>query len=99
MFNWLHKLLYRRKYQQAEIFVAHVNANCKTTDDYRERFKIAPLGQWSHAVGTFSNVMNEIWEFHADNTGKIISTGPFGGASGETLFDWKPVADFTSPAK
>lgn len=99
MFHWLHKLLHWRKYQEAEIIRAHFAANRKTIDDYRERFKTAPSGNWSHAVGTFGNVMNEIWEFNADNTGKIIETGPFGGIRDETLFEWKPVADFTIACK
>ena len=39
--------------------------------------------------------MDEIWEFNPDHTGKIIETGAFGGIKGETLFEWKEVADLT----
>lgn len=99
MFYWLSRLLHPRKVKDAEAVLARIAANHKTIDDYRERFATAPLGKWSHAVGTFGNVMDEIWEFRKDYSGVITETGPFGGARGETLFEWKPVADFTIVCK
>ena len=77
----------------------NATAHSKTIDDYRHRFKISPCGRWSQAVGSFSCVMDEIWEFNPDHTGKIIETEPFGGIKGETLFEWKGVADFTIACK
>lgn len=64
----------------------------KTIAAYRERFKTAPVGRWRQAVGTFAAVMDELWEFRPDNTGRIVTTGPFGGTRDETLFAWKEVA-------
>lgn len=66
-----------------------------TIEDYRDKFRTAPVGRWSQAVGTFSTVMDELWEFSADHSGRILETGPFGGERGETLFEWKEVGDFT----
>jgi hypothetical protein len=71
----------------------------KTIDDYRNRFKSSPLGRWNQAVGTFSIVMNEIWEFKTDNTGRMTEIGVFGGEQDEILFEWKEIADFTIACK
>ena len=74
-------------------------AQRKTIDDYRHRFRTSLCGRWSQAVGTFGCVMDEIWEFNPDGTGKIIETEPFGGIRGETLFEWREVADLTIACK
>lgn len=66
----------------------------KTLDQYRDRFKHAPLGRWKQAAGTFSVVMDELWEFNPDHTGRIIQTSAFSGED-EAQFEWKEVADFT----
>ncbi len=102
MFKWLSNLIQSRKNEEAEqrrILVECAEAHRKTIDNYRQRFRTAPYGSWSQAVGTFSNVMDERWEFNADHTGKVIELGPFGEAQGETLFEWKEVADFTIACK
>lgn len=102
MFKWLSNFIRSRKSGEAEqrrILAGFAEVRRKTVDDYRNRFRIAPYGCWSHAIGTFSNVMDERWEFNTDHTGKIIELGPFGGEQGETLFEWKEVADFTIACK
>ncbi|MEM8535854.1 MAG: hypothetical protein AAGF95_33820 [Chloroflexota bacterium] len=102
MLKWLSNFIQSRKNKEAEqrrILAEFVEAHRKTVDDYRIRFRTAPYGFWGHAVGTFSNVMDERWEFNADYTGKVIELGPFGGERGETLFEWKEVADFTIACK
>jgi hypothetical protein len=71
----------------------------KTINDYRLRFRKSPFGRWSQASGTFSSVMDEIWEFNPDYTGKIIETGPFGGERDEMLFEWQEVADLAISCK
>lgn len=69
--------------------------NAKEIEAYRERFNRAPLGQWSTAVGTFSSMMDQVWEFYPDGTGKYTDYGAFGGAQGETFFEWRELADRT----
>ena len=77
----------------------HILTHRKTIDDYRHRFRTSPCGRWSQAVGSFGCVMDEIWEFYPDRTGRIIATEPFGGIRGETLFEWQEVADLTIACK
>ncbi len=67
----------------------------KTISDYQQKFITGPIGKWSHAAGTFSGVMNELWQFNADYTGNVLDIGPFGGPNDEILFEWKKLADFT----
>jgi hypothetical protein len=106
MFNWLSNLMQsykqdeeaRKNLKQDEAMVEY-KAHRKTIDDYRHRFRISPCGRWSQAVGSFGCVMDEIWEFNPDRTGKIIETEPFGGIRGETLFEWQEVADLTIACK
>ena len=62
---------------------------------YREKFRVAPIGQWSQAVGTFGSVMDKYWEFRPDHTGNQLSTGPFGGEKRTMQFVWREVADHT----
>ena len=105
MLDWLSGFfehLWKRKNKDEKNLAAVRQANLnylgstrKTIDDYRHRFKLAPIGHWSQNTGTFGIVMDEIWEFKSDRTGKIIEIGPFGGERGETLFEWKEVADLT----
>jgi hypothetical protein len=66
-----------------------------------EKFRTAPIGSWSHAVGSFSMVMDEQWEFNADHTGKITTHtgGPFNSMRGEITFIWREVADYTIQCK
>ncbi len=108
MFKWLSNFMQSRKQnsedeeiseEERKTILEYLKAQRKTIDDYRNRFKTSPFGRWSQAVGTFGGVMDEIWEFNPDYTGKIIETGPFGGIQGETLFEWKEVADFTIACK
>lgn len=64
-------------------------------DEYRVKFSKAPLGRWSTASGTFSSVMDQVWEFHENGTGRYTDYGAFGGEQGETLFEWRELADLT----
>jgi hypothetical protein len=79
--------------------VTQIDTHRKTVDDHRQRFKTAPHGRWSHAIGTFSNVMDELWEFNPDHTGSITHLGPFRGVHGETAFVWTEVEDFAIACK
>ena len=67
----------------------------KTVDDYRQQFKIAPIGRWSWAVGSSSIVMNQVWVFYSCHTGHYIDYGPFGYPRRQTHFQWREVAEFT----
>lgn len=67
--------------------------------DYRRKFRAAPLGTWRHAEGTFSIVMDERWQFSPDHTGIRTEYGPFGHERGQMQFIWKEVADFTIACK
>lgn len=63
---------------------------------YRANFKRAPIGRWSAASGTFSNVMDVVWEFRPDGTARCQQYGPFGYPSEEEVrFLWKEESDFT----
>lgn len=64
-------------------------------ESYQQRFREAPLGRWSTASGTFSSVMDQVWEFYAHGTGKYTDYGTFGSVRGETLFEWRTVAERT----
>jgi hypothetical protein len=102
MLQWLSNFIQSRKQgddEERKTILEHLEANRKAIDDYRSRFKTSPCGHWSQAAGTFGGVMDEIWEFNPDRTGKIVEIGPFGSTQGETLFEWKEVADFTIACK
>lgn len=60
-----------------------------TVEGFREAFRHAPIGRWSQASGTFGAVMDEIWEFRPDHTGRIIFLGPFGKPEEERRFEWR----------
>jgi hypothetical protein len=67
-----------------------------TIEDYRNRYKKAPIGRWWAATGSFNNVMNKIWEFRPDGLGSIQDLGPFLQPRDEPLyFEWKEYSDFT----
>jgi hypothetical protein len=67
----------------------------RSIEEYRHEFITAPIGCWSHAVGTFSCVHDESWNFYPDRTGEIVQFGPFGREGDRTLFEWREVADWT----
>jgi hypothetical protein len=71
----------------------------QSIDEYRQKFITAPIGCWSQAVGTFSSIHDESWNFYPNRTGEIIQHDPFGGERDKTLFEWKEVADFTIACK
>jgi hypothetical protein len=64
-------------------------------DDYHQKFTLAPIGYWSHAVGSFSGVCDELWEFRPNKTGRVVTSSAFGGQQCEMLFEWKEVAALT----
>lgn len=64
-------------------------------ENYRQQFSQAPLGRWSTASGTFSSVMDQVWEFYANGTGRYTDYGTFGSVRGETLFEWRTAAERT----
>ncbi len=94
MFKWLSNFVQSRK-----PIMEYLGAHRSIIDDYRNYYRSSPCGCWSQAVGTFGGIMDEIWEFNPDHTGKIVETGPFGDVRSETLFEWKEVADFTIACK
>lgn len=102
LFSYLFRHLWNQNNEDEKNLALERKANlnyrmstCKTIDDYRHRFKSSPIGRSSQNTGTFSSVIDEIWEFKPNRTGKILETGCFGEERSETLFEWKEVADFT----
>ena len=69
--------------------------NDELLEDYRLKFRLAPLGRWSAVVGTASVLMDEAWEFLPDGTGSCEEYGCFGARQGITLFEWKSVGEFS----
>lgn len=57
-------------------------------EEYRVRFRIAPLGQWATAQGTFDAVSNDLFTFHPDHTGVIRYGSVFSGEA-EVGFEWR----------
>ena len=64
-------------------------------DEYRMKFSKAPLGRWSTGSGTFSSVMDQVWEFYENGTGKYTDYGAFGGEQGETFFEWRELTNLS----
>ena len=69
-------------------------SNEELLEDYRLKFRLAPLGIWSAVVGTASILMDERWTFLPDGTGSCEEYGCFGASQGIMLFEWKSVGDF-----
>ena len=67
----------------------------QTIATYRDKYRTAPIGHWSQAVGTFNVMMDEYWEFNTDHTGKVTYTGPFRAVTSELQFVWREVANLT----
>ncbi|WAS89993.1 hypothetical protein [Nannocystis punicea] len=59
---------------------------------YRQRFRSAPVGVWSHAVGTFAMIMNQVWTIRPDHTGMV----QWLSGSGELrfFFEWQEAGDY-----
>jgi hypothetical protein len=73
--------------------------NLTTIADYESQFRVAPIGRWTEASGTFSNILNQQWEFKPDYRGKMLEIGIFGDVRSEMAFEWREVAPFTIACK
>jgi hypothetical protein len=73
--------------------------NLTTIADYEAQFRVAPIGHWTEASGTFSNILNQQWEFKPDYRGKLLEMGIFGDVRSEMVFEWREVAPFTIACK
>ena|SRR6476469_9109047 len=62
--------------------------------EYRERFRLSPIGQWSSLQGSFEVMMGEVWQFNYDYTGKIRYYSVLQGEE-EILFEWKEKSERT----
>ena len=60
-------------------------------EEYRRRFRRAPVGEWATARGTFDSLASETVVFADDGTGKL---GYDGALSGEmhAAFEWREKA-------
>ena len=61
--------------------------------EWRHRFCESLVGRWAGALGTFSGVMDEQWEFLSDGSGTRIVLGPFGQPRDHVCFEWRTVAE------
>jgi hypothetical protein len=59
----------------------------ETVEEYRERFKVAPIGQWStpYDCGPWPSVS---WQFCEDGHGKMVHHSGMGDCT--EFFEWKP---------
>lgn len=64
----------------------------KSVEQYRERFKRAPLGQWS-SVSDFGPFPTDTWEFYANGSGKMYQHS--GSGDSLALFEWREVSERT----
>jgi hypothetical protein len=60
-------------------------------DEYRGRFRRAPVGQWSTARGTFDSLTSETIVFAPDGTGTLGYDGALSGAT-KAAFEWREKA-------
>lgn len=57
-------------------------------EELKDRFKYDLVGRWISCEGTFINIMNEIWEFYPNSTGRTISNSIMSGEDIEE-FKWR----------
>ena len=57
-------------------------------EEYRSRFRSAPVGTWETAQGTFDAVQSQVITFHPDQTGTIDDHRSLSG-SGPVRFEWR----------
>lgn len=62
----------------------------ETVEEFRERFRAAPLGRWVSEV-EFGPFAVDMWEFYRDGSGKRVERSGSGG--GTALFEWQPHAE------
>jgi hypothetical protein len=73
--------------------------NLTTIAAYEDQFRVSPIGRWTQASGTFSNILNQQWEFNSDYRGEMLEIGIFGEVQSEMTFEWREVAPFTIACK
>ena len=66
----------------------------KKIDDYRQRFKTAPVGMWRWATMSYG-IIDQDWVFRPDHTGYFTDYGPFGYPRCRRHFQWRELAEFT----
>ena len=64
-----------------------------TVEKMTERFKYDLVGRWISCEGTFIGIMNEVWEFLPNNTGRTISNSLMFGKDIEE-FRWRPKGSY-----
>jgi len=57
-------------------------------EELKDKFKYDLIGRWVSREGTFESIMNEVWEFLPNNTGRTISNSLMFGQDVEE-FKWK----------
>jgi hypothetical protein len=60
-------------------------------EEYRRRFRRAPVGEWAAARGTFDSLTSETVVFAPDGTGTLGYDGAFSGAKA-MAFEWREKA-------
>jgi hypothetical protein len=73
--------------------------NLTTIAAYEAQFRVSPIGLWTQASGTFSNILNQQWQFNPDYQGSMWEIGAFGDVRSEMAFEWREVAPFTIACK
>lgn len=62
--------------------------------EYRAKFRISPIGEWSSLHGSFEVMMGEVWQFNSEYTGIIRYYSVLQGEE-EILFEWKEKSERT----
>lgn len=57
-------------------------------EELKDKFKYDLIGRWVSCNGTFINVINEVWEFFSNGTGRTISSSVMSGQDTER-FKWR----------
>jgi hypothetical protein len=84
-----------RKKMRDDDFVDQLRKEASVkVDEARHRFANSLVGRWSTASGSFSQVMDQLWDIRQDGTGKFTNTGPFGHPRDETSFLWQQESEF-----
>jgi hypothetical protein len=60
-------------------------------EEYRQRFRRAPVGEWATARGTFDSVVSETMVFAPDGTGTLGHDSAFSGPK-KLAFEWREKA-------
>ena len=60
-------------------------------EEYRRRFRRAPVGEWATARGTFDSLSSETVTFSPDGTGTLGYDGALSGAKA-LAFEWREKA-------